>query len=256
MQVLYFIQNHPFSGEGKDFTHTIAMFYNIVTIDGPVGVGKSAVAGNLAKRLGWRHIDTGAMYRAVTLAAMRRNIDLNDAEALTAIARTCNINLVYNGNNLIVYLDGEDVTEPIRDPEVSRNTSPVSETAGVREEMVALQRQLGMQGLSIMEGRDIGTVVFPDAFWKFYLDARLDERTHRRVLQLQSAGKFADYNETREAICQRDERDRSRSYGPLRVAPDAIIIDTTCLTEEEVIRLILTFVRTGNNEESTIRDFR
>jgi len=223
------------------------MFYNVITIDGPVGVGKSSVAGNLAKRLGWRHIDTGAMYRAVTLAAMRRNIDLDDAEALTALAHACNINLMYDGNNIIIYLDGEDVTEAIRDPEVSRNTSPVSETAGVREEMVALQRQLGMQGSSIMEGRDIGTVVFPDAFWKFYLDASLDERTHRRVRQLQSTGKFIDFNETRDAIRQRDERDRSRSYAPLRIAPDAIIIDTTRLTAEEVVRLLLTFVKTGIN---------
>lgn len=221
------------------------MIYNVITLDGPVGVGKSAVARQVAQRLGWRHVDTGAMYRAVTLAAMRRNLDLSDASALTNLTKESEIRLVYSGDVLTVFLDGEDVTTAIRDPEVSKNTSPVSETAGVRERLVSLQRDLGMQGPSVMEGRDIGTVVFPDAFWKFYLDASLEERTRRRVHQLQAAGKNVDFDETREAIKKRDERDRSRSWGPLRIAADSIVIDTTCLAEEEVIRLILTFLKSS-----------
>jgi len=220
------------------------MLYNIITLDGPVGVGKSAVARQIAQRLGWRHVDTGAMYRAVTLAAMRRNLDLCDADALTNLTKECEIRLVYNGDVLTVFLNGEDVTVAIRDPEVSKNTSPVSETAGVREHLVSLQRDLGLQGPSVMEGRDIGTVVFPDAFWKFYLDASLDERAQRRVHQLHAAGKNVDFNETREAIKKRDDRDRSRSWGPLRIAADSIVIDTTYLIEEQVIELILTFLRT------------
>lgn len=219
------------------------VLYDVITLDGPVGVGKSAVAKALSKELGYRHIDTGAMYRAVTLAAMQRYIDLQDPEALENLALDCEIQLLYHGDDLTVLLNGQDVTHSIREPEVSKNTSPVADAPGVRRKLVSLQRSLGLQGPSVLEGRDISTVVFPDAFWKFYLDASLEERTRRRVLQLQAAGKTAGFTETREAVHYRDSRDCSRSDGPLLIAPDAIVIDTTTLGEEYVIRLILTFIR-------------
>jgi len=216
--------------------------YHVITLDGPVGVGKSSIARILSRILGYRHIDTGAMYRAVTLAAMEQNIDLEDEQALTQLAQRCDIKLVYDSERLAVFLDGRDVTEAIRDPLVSRNTSPVADTQGVRQRLVALQRSLGLEGPSILEGRDISTVVFPDAFWKFYLDASLEERTRRRILQLKAVGKEADFQATLQSIRYRDLRDRSRSYGPLLVAQDAIVIDTTFLGEQEVVRLIETFV--------------
>jgi cytidylate kinase len=218
------------------------VLYHIITLDGPVGVGKSAVARKLSRKLGFRHIDTGAMYRAVTLEAMQRGIDLHDPDALGALANDCEIELVYHGEELTVILNGRDVTLAIRDPEVSRNTSPVADAPGVRHKLVSLQRNLGLQGPSVLEGRDISTVVFPDAFWKFYLDASLEERTRRRVRQLQAAGKSAGFEETRNAVHYRDTRDCSRSYGPLLIAQDAIVIDTTTLSEDEVIGLLFTFI--------------
>jgi len=216
--------------------------FHVITLDGPVGVGKSSVARILSKKLGFRHIDTGAMYRAVTLAAMEQNIDLEDEHALTLLAQKCDIRLLYHSDQLLVFLDGRDVTDAIRDPLVSSNTSPVADTPGVRQRLVSLQRSLGLEGPSILEGRDISTVVFPDAFWKFYLDASLEERTRRRILQLKAAGKEFDFQATLESIRYRDLRDCSRPYGPLLVAQDAIVIDTTFLAEQEVVHLIGTFV--------------
>ncbi len=216
--------------------------FEVITLDGPVGVGKSTIARDLAKRLGYRHVDTGATYRAVTLAAMRQKIDLNNAGMLTEIASRCDIRLIYENDNLKVLLNGEDVSDAIRDPEVSKNTSPVADVPGVRQQLVLLQRSLGVAQPSVLEGRDISTVVFPDAYWKFYLDASLDERTRRRVLQLRAAGKPADFGATRRAVRSRDTLDRSRPFGPLRIAPDAIVIDTTTLSREEVLELLLAFI--------------
>ena len=219
--------------------------FNVITLDGPVGVGKSSVAAELAARLGYRHVDTGAMYRCVTLAAMREGTPLSDEQALSDLAACCDIRLIYNMDSLTVLLNGEDVSAAIRDPEVSRNTSAVADAIGVRKRLVSLQRDLGLQGPSILEGRDIGTIVFPDAFWKFYLDAALEERTRRRVLQLEAAGKKVDFQDTMEAIRIRDQRDRARPWGPLAVAPDAIVIDTTSLSQNQVVNTILTFIRSG-----------
>jgi len=216
--------------------------YHVITLDGPVGVGKSSVARALAQRLGFQHIDTGAMYRAVTLAAMEQHVDLSDEQALTLLAQRCEIQLLYTPGHLKVLLAGRDVTEAIRDPLVSHNTSSVADTPGVRRRLVSLQRALGLEGPSILEGRDISTVVFPDAFWKFYLDASLEERARRRVLQLEAMGIKADFQATLESVRYRDLRDRSRPFGPLLMAQDAIVIDTTFLREEQVVDLIGTFV--------------
>lgn len=215
---------------------------DVITLDGTVGVGKSTVARRLAKRLGWRHVDTGAMYRAVTLAAMRETADFSNQEVLGKLAEQSRIELLFENDNYRVFLNGEDVSEAIRDPEVSRNTSSVADAIPVRKKLVALQRDMGLKGPSILEGRDIGTVVFPDAFWKFYLDASLQERTRRRVLQLKGKGRDLPFDKAMEAIRVRDMRDRSRPWGPLRIASGSIVIDTTFMGEDEVIDLIYHFV--------------
>jgi len=219
------------------------LLYQIITLDGPVGVGKSSVARRLAASLGYRHIDTGAMYRSVTLAATREKLELEDPAALAELAKRCDIRLDYEEGRLRVWLNGEDVSGEIRDPEVSRNTSFVADCQEVRRKLVSLQRRMGLEGPSVLEGRDISTVVFPDAFWKFYLDASLEERTRRRVSQLRGNGRDPDFEATRKAIATRDSRDRSRPYGPLKIAPDAIILDTTHLGEEDVIDTIMSFVK-------------
>lgn len=218
----------------------------IIAIDGPVGVGKSTVARELAHRLGFFHLDTGAMYRAVTLMAMQKGIDLTDEAALAKIAAEIKLELSYRNGKLYVYCNNQDVTDAIRLPEVSRNTSPVSDVVAVRQMMVEQQRAFARKyERLIAEGRDIGTVVFPTARWKFYLDAALPERARRRLLQLQqsSAGFNLTMEEVLQSIVERDQRDRSRSYGPLRVAADAIIIDTTNISQNEVVNIIAELVR-------------
>jgi cytidylate kinase len=207
----------------------------IVAIDGPVGVGKSSAAKGLAAALGYLFIDTGAMYRAVTLKAMRAGIVLTDAEAVTRLAHSLDIRLETNSRGLRTLCNGEDVSEAIRDPEVSRNTSPISETAGVRVRLVELQRAMGRRGGVVMEGRDIGTVVFPDADFKFFLTADPRERARRRHLELQGKGIEQPIETVLQDLMERDRRDSTREIAPLRKAPDAIEIDTTRLTLEEVI---------------------
>lgn len=210
----------------------------IIAIDGPVGVGKSSVARGLARRLGYLYIDTGAMYRAVTLAAMRQGVDLNNPEALTGLAAALEVRLESTSQGLRVFCNGEDVSEAIRDPEVSRNTSPVAETPGVRKRLVELQRAMGRQGGVIMEGRDIGTVVFPDADFKFFLTAKAEERARRRHLELEDAGRPQAFESVLRDLEERDRRDSTRSVSPLRRAPDAIEVDTTPLTLDQVIEKI------------------
>jgi cytidylate kinase len=210
----------------------------VVALDGPVGVGKSTVARILAHDLGYLYVDTGAMYRAVTLEAMRRAIDLADESALAELARSLSLRLEQRDDHLAVFCNDEDVTEAIRAPEVSRNTSPIADVRGVREEMVRQQRLLGLRQNCVMEGRDIGTVIFPDAQWKFYLDASIEERVQRRARQLAEKGTPADLQTVRAELIRRDERDRSRPFGPLRVAPDSIVIDTTMLDERQVVAII------------------
>jgi len=217
----------------------------IIAIDGPVAVGKSSVAKGLAHRLGYLYIDTGAMYRAVTLAAMREDLDLEDHQAVTDLARRLDIRLETSPEGLRVLCNGEDVSEAIRAPEVSRNTSPVSETAGVRERLVQLQRAMGRQGGVIMEGRDIGTVVFPDADFKFYLTADTDERSRRRHCELRQSDHAQDLEVVHRDLEERDRRDSTRAIAPLRRAEDAIEVDTTFLTLNQVIDKIVRIVERG-----------
>jgi len=207
----------------------------IIAIDGPVGVGKSAVAAQLARRLGFIYIDTGAMYRAVALKALRAGLCLDDADAVAALARETHLHFERKEGELRMICDGMDVSEAIRLPEVSAATSPVADNPAVRERLVALQREMGENGGVVMEGRDISTVVFPDAELKIYLDARPDIRARRRCDQLIAKGKSITYEKTLEDLNERDRRDRMRPVGALKKADDAVIVDTSDLTEDQVI---------------------
>ncbi|MBI5155187.1 (d)CMP kinase [Candidatus Poribacteria bacterium] len=211
----------------------------VVAIDGPVGVGKSTVARRVAEQLHFCHIDTGAMYRAVAWKFL--HLPNGQAEeALGGIARELDIELREDGT---VWLDGRNVTIELRDEEVGRNVHRAADRRDVREALVQLQRRVGLARPSVLEGRDIGTVVFPDSQWKFYLDASPEVRVQRRASQLREMGKPAPHDEIYRNLMDRDERDRSREWGALRIAEDAILVDTTNLDEETVVSLICACVR-------------
>lgn len=221
-----------------------------IAIDGPAGAGKSTLARRLAERLGFLYIDTGAMYRAVALAARRLGVGWDDAPRLEEIARNARIELAAGGR---VLLDGEDVSEDIRDPEISEGASRVSAISGVRRALVEKQQEMGRAASVVMEGRDIGTVVFPDAAVKIYLDAAPEERTRRRLKDLAARGVEANFAEVLSEIQRRDLRDSTRADSPLRQAPDAIYVDSTSMTEDEVEQVLLKIVRerTSNGKEIT-----
>lgn len=213
----------------------------IVAIDGPVGAGKSTVAMAVARRLGYRYLDTGAMYRSVAWLALQRHIDLNGEAAVAAMAGEMRIEFVQrNGQRVLV--DGTDVTEAIRSTEVSAGASIVSVYPEVRKAMVALQRRMGAEGGVVMEGRDIGTVVFPDAEVKVFLDASPEERARRRYREMQAKGAQVDFEELRRAEEERDRRDSTRAHSPLRRAEDAVVIDSTGRSIDEVVEQIVALV--------------
>jgi len=215
----------------------------IVAIDGPSGVGKSTLSKLLAQELGFINLDTGAMYRAVALAAARRGIDPADMAALGALAEEVVIDFVRDAGIERVLLNGEDVSAAIRTPEISLLTSQVSACPVVREALVRRQRQLGAQGGVVLEGRDIGTVVFPDAEVKFFMVASAEERGRRRFLELQLKGATVDLVKTIAEVEARDTADSNRSHSPLRRAEDAITVDTSALSIEEVMAEMLKEVR-------------
>ena len=215
----------------------------VIAIDGPAGSGKSTVSKLVARSLGVTYIDTGAMYRALTLKAMRQRIDLNNEAALTALAKSTNIDLKEESGLLRVYLDGEDVAGLIRTPELTNNVKYIARIPGIREEMVRLQRAIGQRRGAALEGRDIGTVVFPDADYKFYLDADPDERARRRHKELSQSGQAVDFADIRKDVIMRDESDMNRSVGALKKADDAIFIDTTKLSISEVAEKMLSYIK-------------
>jgi len=215
----------------------------IIAIDGPSGVGKSTLSKLLASELGFINLDTGAMYRAVALAAVRRGIDPDDIVALGRLANDVVIDFARNAGSERVLLDGADVTAAIRTPEISLLTSKVSACPAVREALVHRQRQLGARGGFVLEGRDIGTVVFPDAEFKFFLVASTAERGRRRFLELQAKGVPVDLARTVAEVEARDAADSNRTHSPLRRADDALTIDTTDRGIDQILAEMLGIIR-------------
>ncbi|MDD5505271.1 MAG: (d)CMP kinase [Candidatus Omnitrophica bacterium] len=212
----------------------------IVAIDGPAGAGKSTVAKILAKRLGFLYIDTGAMYRALTLKALENNVDISDEQKINDLALNTRIDLLNNPNGpLKVILDGRDVSLDIRKPQVTQVVSDVSKIKEVRQVLVKLQRELGQRGDCVLEGRDIGTVVFPDAQKKFFIDASSQVRVNRRFKELKGLNQNVAENDVAIDLSNRDKIDSTREISPLRKAIDAIYIDTTNLSIEEVVEKML-----------------
>ncbi len=214
-----------------------------IAIDGPSGAGKSTVAKALAKRLGYIYIDTGAMYRSVALRVKERSISPEDESAVSQQASSLHITLIPEGEQIRVRCNGQDVSEAIRTPEISRLASHISKQKAVREALVRMQREMGKEGGVILEGRDIGTVVFPDAEVKFYLDAENDERARRRYDEMVEKGVKVDFKETREELVQRDHNDMHRTHSPLKKAEDAIYIDSTHRSVEAIVEEMTRIVR-------------
>jgi cytidylate kinase len=214
----------------------------IIAIDGPAGSGKSSVAKIIASKLQFKHINTGAMYRAVAWKARQLNADLGDEEKIAEVAFDQSIQFVPGADGQTVVVDGEDVTRLLRSKTVDQDAAIVASLGKVREILVAKQRDMGKTGSIVMEGRDIGTVVFPDAERKFFLDATPEERGKRRYLELQAKNQKVDVDTIIEQIRQRDEKDRNREVSPLIPAKDAICMDTTNLNLEEVVNQILGWI--------------
>jgi len=220
----------------------------VVAIDGPAGAGKSTVAKRLAVRLGFSYLDTGAMYRSITLKAMRQGVALDNEDALAHMAKNTRLDLRGNPQSgLKVFLDGEDVSEEIRTPEVTNQTFYIARAPKVRAVMVELQRAIGSGTDVVIEGRDIGTVVFPKARFKFYLDASVEERAQRRFKEFRDKGKEISLEQVIDDVRKRDETDFNRSVGPLRKAEDAVVIDSTRMSIDEVVETMARHVEKQKN---------
>ncbi len=214
----------------------------IVTIDGPSGVGKSTISRRVAASLSFTYLDTGAMYRAVGYKLQADNIDLSDETAVQQSLATISLQLLpaaTENDEVSVILDGRDISLAIRSPEMSMLASKVSAIPAVRTKLTRMQQEIGQKGSIVAEGRDTGTVVFPAAAWKFYLDADPQERMRRRAAQLRLAGKDVDEEELLQMIIKRDHDDQSRSIAPLCKADDAVTVDTSSLTIDEVVEEML-----------------
>ena len=214
-----------------------------IAIDGPAGAGKSTVAKILAKKLNYNYIDTGAMYRALTLKAIQEGVDFNNTNSLVSLLETTKIEIIHE----TVFLDGKDVTSEIRTPEVDQKVSITAAVPEIRKEMVNLQRRMAKNTNVIMDGRDIGTVVLPDANFKFFVTASEEERAKRRFKELTDKNYEVDYEYILKEISKRDKLDTKRKVSPLKQADDAIIINTNNKTIEEVVQEILSTLRGGNN---------
>lgn len=215
----------------------------VIAIDGPAGSGKTTLASLLAKTLDYLYLDTGEMYRALTWAALRDQVDINDGGAVTRLAQRVEIDVhpskIADGRVNDVLLNGQDVTWEIRRPEVESNVSIVAAYPDVRHEMTVKQRQIGLRGHVVMAGRDIGTVVFPDAELKIYLDASAEERARRRFSENQARGFTLPYDEILASMRRRDEIDSTREVAPLRPAEDAVLVDSDELSVDEVLKKVL-----------------
>lgn len=216
----------------------------IITIDGPAASGKSTAARLLAERLGASFLDTGAMYRAVTLAAMRASVDMNNEGGLLRVLETSEFQFTVEEGKMTVSIDGVDVTEQIRGPEVTANARHIASSGKLREKLVTMQRRFAAgEDKIVTEGRDQGTVAFPDADIKFYLTAKPAEKARRRQAELRAKGQERSLDEIQSAIEARDKSDESRAVGPLKPADDAIVVDSTDLSIEEVVEELLRLVK-------------
>ncbi len=215
----------------------------IVAIDGPAGAGKSSISRRVARELGFAFLDTGAMYRAATWRALHHQVPLDDPAALAASTLEMELELQTGTVGIQVVVDGRDVSREIRSPEVTRHIHLLDQIPEVRERMVELQRQFGCQKPTVAEGRDIGTVVFPEARCKIYLDASLDCRAERRAAELEAQGVTVDRAEVRREIAERDAKNMNRAVSPLRRAEDALLVDTTDMTPDEVTARLVQLAR-------------
>ncbi len=213
-----------------------------IAIDGPAGSGKSSTAKKVAKRLGYLFIDTGAMYRAVTLLAIRTG-NLDDSSTLLKLLKENDITLKPGEDGNMVYLNGEDITQAIRTEEINRNVSKISSYPEIRAELVRMQQEMGKDGGVVMEGRDICSVVFPDAEFKFYFTASVEERAKRRKRDLEAIGTTISLDEVKASIVRRDAYDSGREVSPLSKTADSIEIDTTAMSLEEQCEYIVALVR-------------
>jgi cytidylate kinase len=211
----------------------------IIAIDGPAASGKSTTARQVARALGYLHIDTGAMYRAVTLKVLRQGLDPDDQQHIEPLLPSTTVRTQNNGDAIAVFLDNEDVTKEIRTPAVTNAVSAVSSFLPVRELMVREQREMGRNGAVVLEGRDIGTVVFPEAQLKVFMIADARERARRRQKELVEQGVSVDEETLVREIIERDRKDSTRVHSPLRQAPDAVVLDTTTLTIKEQVDFIV-----------------
>jgi len=223
-------------------------FPSIITIDGPAASGKSTLGARLARALNYLYFDTGVMYRAITWVALTRGIEISDETEVTRLAEQMPIEVQPpsqpDGRAYDVLVDGQDVTWEIRLPEVDASVSPVSAYPGVRAALSTQQRRIGLRGRVVMVGRDIGTVVLPDADLKIYLDASVEERARRRYTELLGRGESADYDHILTAIHRRDQIDSTRQIAPLRAAPDAVILDSSELHADQVLQRVKELVDT------------
>lgn len=211
---------------------------NVVAIDGPAGSGKSTVARRVAEKIGFQHINTGAMYRALALATINSGADPQDEEAVSAVVARADVRLL--GHHVL--LDGVDVTEQLRMGLVTREVARIASYPAARNALLGLQRTCAADSSIVMEGRDIGTVVFPDARWKFFLDARPDVRAKRRQAELAAQGRVKEFEWVLGDLIARDKEDRERAVAPLRAAADAIVIDSSDMTAEDVVERIVRHV--------------
>jgi len=211
----------------------------VVTIDGPAGSGKSTVSKALAKRLSYLYLDTGALYRAVAYLISKQGISGNDEQALFELLKGADIRLKKSGDVLKVYVNGEDVTGHLRTEEIGLRASKISALTMIREMLLPIQRNVGASGGIVAEGRDMGTVVFPGADVKFFLDASESERIQRRFLELSNRGDDIPYEDIARDMRHRDLQDRERTFAPLRPHEDAVIIDTSTMTIAEVVEAML-----------------
>ena len=225
----------------------------IIAIDGPVGSGKSTLARRVAELMGYVYVDTGAMYRAVALKAVRRGISLDATDELVALARDTRIDLRMQDDAQRVFLDNEDVTSAIRTPEMSQAASRIAVVTGVRQVLVAEQRRAGEHGGVVMEGRDIGSVVFPNAELKIFLTASAEVRAQRRWREHIQKGEAADLAQTLVEVHERDRRDSERASSPLVRTADAVVVDSTAMEPEEVARLLVMLARERETTPTSAR---